>query len=418
MKEFICKINICHFASRIVLFIYSIVISLFCVTCGNPSKKSCYSEENQMEVLIDEIEGVNDDLHEYIDIPIAINLSHTDDLDMRQLLDAEYKVTRETDNDIYIDINSKYYNEYISGHRFIVPKLTVFENSENVEYLTLDLDIVNNTDERLSINELNIKVEESVPDTLPVIYICTAEDHSNCVYFVNESWFNWKGFIFSYSILGKDESFNGEYKKSLYIPFFDTYTIVNLLPDLKDMGYDFDELENCIRNRNIRLNSENNTDYNVNPIFTDTHSSYLVFSINSSDSEFDFFKEKFMPFELKKDIFNEYVGVAKLYGSIRFDDSNFEVKFIADISLSTTGGFGALSYANDQFDVRLKSFGSNYNLQYPYTTVIEPYGAEMIQLIVNADKSSSHKFHIDVKNDNGLKIRSKNIHFHHYYPKN
>ena len=154
-----------------------------------------------MEASIVASDGVEEILEEHIDIPIAINLSHTEDEDMKQLVDAEYEVTRETDKDIYIDINSEYYKEYISGNRFMASKLEFFENSENVEYLTMDLDLVNNTNERLSIDELNVIVDESTPDTIPVIYICTTEAYSNCIYFVDESWFNWKGFTFSYSIL-------------------------------------------------------------------------------------------------------------------------------------------------------------------------------------------------------------------------
>ena len=418
MKEPRCTKIIGHFTLTLAFLAYFIAIFLCLISCGNSSKKRITSEDYQMRMSIITGDVVNEILDEYIDIPIAINLSHTEDLDLKQSVDAEYEVTHETDNDIYIDINSEYYKNYISGHRFMASKLAFFENSENVEYLTMELDIVNNTDERLSINELNVAVDESSPDTLPVIYICTTESYSNCIYFVNQSWFNWKGFTFSYSILGNDESFGGKYNKSRHISFFDNYIIVDLLPDMKEMGYNFNELVNCIRNRNIRFNRENNTDWDTEPIFHDEHSHYLSFCINSNDDEFNFFQEKFKPFELKKDIFDEYVGIANLYGSIKFDDSNFVIDFIADISLSTAGGFGALSYANDKFDVKLKSLGNDYKLLYPYTTVIEPYGTEMIRLTVNADKSSSHKFHIDVKNDNGLRIKSKNIHFHHYYPKN
>lgn len=425
MKELLCTKNRLFFTPTMKLSLHFIVMSLFCVSCGNSSKKSSPSMDSQMEASIimqnsieDSIEDITEDITEDIDIPIAINLSHTEDEDMKQLVDAEYEVIRETDKDMYIDINSDYYKEYFSGHRFMASQLAFFEHSENVEYLTMDLDIVNNTNERLNINELNIIVDESIPDTLPVIYICTTENYSNCIYFVNESWFNWKGFTFSYSILSKDESFDGKYKKHRHITFFDKYAIIDLLPDMKEMGYNYEELVNCIRNRNIRFNRENNTDWDTEPIDHDEDAHHLTFYINSNDDEFAFFQEKFRPFELREDTFNEYVGTASLYGSIKFDNSDFVVDFIADISLSTSGGFGALSYANDKFDVELKSFGNDYELRYPYTTVIEPYGAEMIKLTVNADKSSSHKFYVDVKNGNGLKIRSKNIHFHHYYPKN
>lgn len=66
---------------------------------------------------------MDENSEETIDIPIAIFLSHTEEEDMKQLVDAEYEVIRETEKDIYIDINSEYYKNYISGYRFIAPQL-------------------------------------------------------------------------------------------------------------------------------------------------------------------------------------------------------------------------------------------------------------------------------------------------------
>lgn len=418
MNKFQCKNKLHLCTSELVILLCFVIVPFFSVSCGNSSKKNTSSADNQMEANLIGTDGLDEIAEESIDIPIAINLIHTEDEDMKQLVDAEYEITTETDNAIFIDINSTYYKQYKLGTRFKVDKLAFFENSENVEYLTLNLDVVNNTNDRLSINELNIIVESSKPDTLPIVYICTTQNYSNCLYFVNESWFNWKGFTFMYSIIGKDESFSGEYKKNIHIPYFDNYTIIDFLPDMREMGYDFDGLVENIRNRNIRHNRDNNTDWDIEPLSYDEHENYLGFSITKDDEDFSYFKDLFSPFELKKDFFDEYVGSATLYGSIKFDDSDFKVDFIAEISLSTSGGFGAMSYENDKFDVKLKSSGEDYMLRFPYTTVIEPYGAEMIKLSVKADKSSSHKFHIDIKNDNGLKIKSKDIHFHHYYPQN
>lgn len=399
-----------------LIFLLSIIATCLIIICDIFTNKKNVSVNNTLRAstII-----ATDEQTEDIDILIGVNLAHTEDEDMKKLIDAEYESVYETNNDIYIDINSDYYKKYISGHRFMAPKIPYFDNSENVEHLTMTFDIVNNTDERLSIDKLNIMVEESTPDTIPVIYICTTEDCSNCIYFVNESWFNWNGFTFDYSILKKGESFNGVYKKSRHISYFDKFTIVDLLPEMKDMGYNFDELVNHIRDKNIRLNRENNRDWDVEPIDSVGNYYFLTFYLSSNDADFNLFQEKFKPFELKESKFkDEYVGTASLYGSIRFDHSDFKVDFVAEISLSTAAGFGGLSYANDKFDVKLKTIGNNYILQYPYTTIIEPKGTEMIKLSITADISSSHKFYVDINNDNGLKVRSKNIHFHHYYPKN
>ena len=368
--------------------------SLISISCGNSSKKNITNEDCLIEASVVTTNDMDENTEETIDIPIAIHLSHTEDEDMKQLVDAEYEVIRETEKDIYIDINSEYYKNYISGYRFIAPQLALFNNSENVECLTINLDIVNNTNERLSIDELNVIVDESTLDTIPIIYICTTEAYSNCIYFVNESWFNWGGFTFSYSIMKKGESFNGEYKMHRHIDFFENYNIVDLLPDMKEMGYDFDNIVNIF----------------------EQYGSY--YSIE------DYEKMLYYPSDLPEDydlqcLFSPFdKGEAELYGKLKFDNIDFYVEFEAIVSLASWGGFGALSYANDNFDVKLNALGENYTLRYPYTTVIEPNGTEMIKLKVNADKSSSHKFHIDIKNGNGLIIRSKNIHYHHYYPKN
>ena len=398
------------FTSGMAFLLCLVVISMVSVSCGNSSKKNTSSDDNQMVANLIGTDGLGEIAEESIDIPVAINLIHTEDEEMKQLVDAEYEVTHETDKDVYIDINSRYYKHYMSGTRFMADKIAVFENSENVEYLTTNLDVVNNTNERLSIKELNIKVDESKPDTTPLIYICTTEEVSNSIYFVNESWFNWKGFTFSYSLMKSGESFDGQYKKKRHIPYFDSYTIIDLLPDMISMGYDYEGLIKSIKTLYPHSSDDEDTD--------DVSGKCVELYITEEDDNFGYFQNRFKPFRLKKGNFDEYVGSATLYGSIKFDDSDFKVDFIAEICLSTSGGFGALSYENDKFDVKLKSSGEDYTIRLPYTTVIEPYGTEMIKLSIKADKSSLHRFHVDIKNDNGLKIRSKDVHFHHYYPKN
>ena len=409
-----------------LVFALCLVFAIFMSTsCADSSKKGRTNEDGHEATL-----DASDDSEETIDIPIAITISRPkiddEEMEEEEIIEYDengevlermcnYEVTRETEKDIYIDANSPYYKDYLSGHRIKVEKHAFYESYEDVNGLTIDIDIVNNTDERLSIDELDLKVEESTPDSIPVIYICTTETNSNCVYFVNQSWFNWKGFTFSYSILEKGESFNGEYKKQQHISYFDSIAIIDLLPDMKEMGYDYDELVDCVR-RNKRIMYYEEDGYKTEPIIHNEYKNYFYFYLKPNDDDFLFYEEKFKPFGLKEE-YLEYVGVATLYGSIKFDFSDFSVDFVAEISLSTSAGFGAFSEANDQYDAKFKSSGEDYTLRYPYTTVIEPYGAEMVKLSIVADKPSFHKFHIDIKNGNGLKIRSKNINFHYFHPK-
>ena len=113
-----------------------------------------------------------------------------------------------------------------------------------------------------------------------------------------------------------------------------------------------------------------------------------------------------------------YYGYAKLYGELCFDNSNYCLKFQADINLSVHCEFGAGSDESDRFDVELNPHGYNYLLRYPYTTVIEPYGTERVSLIIKAEESSIHLFSIFAKNGNGINISSKVIDIHYMSPRN
>lgn len=333
---------------------------------------------------------------EISDIPISINLAHTEDEYLKQFNPVEYRITKESDKDITIDINSDYYKKYMSGRRFLVPKDAVL-STEILEYLTLNMDVVNNTDNKLDISGLEICVDESEPDSEPFVYIRTSEDMSNSISFINGSWFNWQGFTFSYRILKRGESFDGNYNKRKHISFFDNYITIDLLPDMKELGYDFDGL---LQRGLISCNYQEDGRYHV---FYEGESSSM--------------RNVFAPFEVKKvDEYNSE-GYATLYGTIQFDNSDVKIDFIAKVSLFTDG-LGAVSYENDRFDVQLKSSGTNYVLKYPYTTVIEPHGAEMVKLVVSAKQSSHHNFYIRLRNGNDLNIRTKDIHFHHFFPKN
>ncbi len=404
---------------RFLLLSYLAGIFLILISCVNSPEKNVINGDQTLEAALLKTEDKGETIDE-VDIPIAINLAHTENEDMRNLVDAEYEIMRETYAGIFIDTNSKYLKKYISGTRFKadhVSCLSAYEKSENVEYLTMNLDVVNNTNEQLSINELNVEVDESKPDSLPIVYICTTETRSNSLLLLNNSWFDWKGCTFSYSLLRRGETFNGRYKKRRYIPYFDDRVVIDLLPEMEKMGYDFNSLVNYVRDMNNRENRKNGVDSEDNPLHCDEEDNYLCFWSGMNSDDWPYLAERISPFGVKCSD-GSYKGIALLYGSLKFDNTDFKVDFVAEISLYTAGEFGALSYENDKFDVNLKSLGEDYTLRYPYTTVIEPGGSEMIKLSVKAGKSSSHRFYINIKNENGLKVRSKDIHFHYYYPKN
>lgn len=71
------------------------------------SRKKCYNGDQTLEAALLKTEDKGETIDE-VDIPIAINLAHTENEDMRNLVDAEYEIMRETDTGIFIDTNSKY----------------------------------------------------------------------------------------------------------------------------------------------------------------------------------------------------------------------------------------------------------------------------------------------------------------------
>ena len=145
---------------------------------------SCGASQNQQEGTAQEASIVSNDDNDKIDIPISVNLSHTEDEDQKAFAPSLYEIITNNSNEMSIDINDDYYKKYISGQRFEVPNYgTLMING--FEFLYLDLDIVNNTDKSLDINKLDICVKESVPDENPFIYIQTTDDKSNTISFIN-----------------------------------------------------------------------------------------------------------------------------------------------------------------------------------------------------------------------------------------
>ena len=396
-------------------FIFLLCIFLF-------SFISCNSKKNSKTLnasVIPDV-GMSDTLQEAIqvDLPISVNLKHTGDAKSLGEDYGKYKIIKETENAISIDIEEEYYSLYTSGKRFNAELCAFYDGGfPFVENLTLELDIVNNSDHTLDISQLDVVVDESSIDLLPVIHICTTQTKSNSITFVNDSWFNWKGMTFSYSLLRDGEKFDGKYKKSKYIPYFEDELTIDLLPDMKEMGYNLDRLIQAIKMYDQKR-EKGNIKKNYNPWITEDGDAYLKFIMSPDDPEFQAINNMFKPFSLKESVFeDEYEGQATLYGTLKFDNSNHKFDFIATVSLSFAGDLGAPSPENDSFDVKLRPEGKNYTIKFPYTTVIKPYGTEVVTLTLFVPKSSNHKFSIEAKNNNNLIIRSKDIYFHNYSPK-
>lgn len=400
-------------------------------------------------------------------IPIAVNLCH----------DTDFEVVKDTEDTIFIDWANKYYKEYTSENRFQAPEVAYYEPGiiGYKGYLKMDIDIVNNSKEPLDIEELNINVHDSNIDSLPFVYICTEEEKSNTITFVNASCFDWKGLTFYYSLLKNGEQFNDNYLDTLHLDYFENDTTIDYLPKMITMGYNYNKVSSffdvytdytapaILDSLYCHIPNEDETDtteayfrsevleyepdlgeldsiqnlYGSSKFFCDSievfRDSIDYYGYDSTDyyrQEFDIyiynekksFKNLFYPFNTnvfyRYGLETEYYGYALLMGKIVFDNTNYCIQFMARIYLNTYGGFGGWSDMSDCFDVEFRLSDSDYTLRYPYTTIIEPYGAERVSLIIKAKQSSNHKFNISSINGNDVIIQSKEIDIHYMSPKN
>lgn len=355
--------------------------------------------------------------------------------------DIFFKIVKETTDSIYIDASSVYYDEYTSGRRFTIP----MDGLTYCSFLNLQFDIINNSTKDLDIEELAVHVNRSHPDSLPFLFMHTTYGVSNVIIFQNESWFNWSGFNFRYSILKKGEKNNGKYQYERHINYFDHDTTINLLPELIEQGYNFrkvcetvyDSFSEIDYNRICRPDYDYEKYTNIDEDHLDYYepSCYEQICLNSLDTKIDEFcldtkitdslLSLFYPFDVTLDtivsddgsISGSYSAHAFLVGEIEFDKVKYLVKFSADVILGTTCGLGAVTYENDRFDIELRENDTNYTLRFPYSTVIHPNGNEMVALTIKAPKSSKHSLFVSLKNGNGLSIRSKDISIHYLQPR-
>lgn len=333
-----------------------------------------------------------------VDIPISVKI---DSEKRNEQSDLTFRCVEENDNSIIIEPTSPYYDSYISDSRMEIPMIAFVEGmpTEWNEYPHLEYYIINNTQQAISINSLEIEVDNSQLDPFPYLRILTEEAHSNCLTLVNDSWTNWGNIILNYTILKKGEAFDGVYKKKKTIPYFEELKRINFISDLKEMGYDDQAVKQLSRGE-----------------YSEPNESYVFAYITEDD--LDKCASIFYPFEIGKNIkFSDYMGFARIYGELIFEDSEHKVLFNGKLSLSTPGGFGAGMEENDAFDVQLLENGQNYTKAYPYITTIESGGSERVGLTFMCPKSSNHTFRLKAINENGLIIQSKTIQLHFLNPK-
>lgn len=334
----------------------------------------------------------------------------TEDISYGSSDNMTFYLKDETNDDISIWPTSGYFDEYISKERMELNYYPYDGNwCDNLDYPTLNFYITNNSGLTLSINSLNITVEKSEPDEFPYLYLYQDGDFSNSIFIWNESWGDWGNITFDYKILKKGEVFEGKYDKKLTIPYFKDFMIIDFYNDLKDMGYnpapygcstpEESELLSLLQKKYMISGNGCNYSHLFMP------SIYLWDDENVID-----YNAYFTPFEFSGD--GDFIGAcgfARFYGKLSFSESDFTKDIKGIIYLSPPHNGGAEMELKEKFDILLKTDGRDYNVRKPYVASIAPGESEMIQLTFRCPRSATHRFYLDIENENGLKIRSKNI---------
>lgn len=374
------------------LMIFSSFLILLATSCGrNKSKDQNLVDSTENFQTMYSEEEIN--FKTETNIPINLTVTHPDELLFEETM--RYKSIMSEDS-LMIYPSSHNYDGFHSQKPYTIPLIPSFEYSEDVEYLCLDAVITNNTDSPIITNELILYVESSFIDKSPYLYLCTVEDTANTLFISNESWVAHGGFTLEYSLLKKDEQFNGKYENKKEFINYEDVIAIDFTEDMKQMGYDFETLKNKF------MWSED--------------SCLTITTDDTSESP----SSLFYPFEWSTEEklgTTFYIGFCRLVGRIILKQNYPPIEFTAHLSLSTAGGFGADFDYNDHFEFELQNDNSNYIIKRPYNMTLRPQASEKIALKIKCEKSSYHKFKIKAISDNDLEISSIPISLHFMMPK-
>ena len=324
-----------------------------------------------------------------------------------------YVLKEESDEILVISPTSGYFDKYVSKDRMELGIANEGAWCDDLNYPQIEFYITNNSKENLNVSSLKVLVEKSKPDTLPYLFLFQNEDYANSIFIWNEAWSDWEDIIFDYVILRKGESFEGSYDRRLTIPYFKDRMIVDFYNDLTDMGYH--PVSESVAEDQYTDISWMPQKYKISGNGCD-YSHLNMPYINGNDASFDVRKasELFHPFEFSA-IQNEdgfvfqAFGFARFYGRLSFTGSDFTKEIKGCIYLSPPGTGGAEMELDEEYDVLLKYDEDNYVINKPYIASIAPGEAERLMLTFKCPRSSKHKFHLKIENENGLDIRSKDI---------
>lgn len=364
---------------------YSLICFLFLLfvssACSNTSSNTNNSQEDSLNTAKESPDIV---------VPIKIE-DRSDDEYYSDPHFMYFFITNESDDSIFIEPKSEYYDIFSSDKRMQVEWQEQEFLSDILEYPTLNFYIENNNDSPLTISSLDVCVSKSELDTFPYLQLYVNAEELFTMNIMNDSWYDWGDMKISYSILKRGESFNGHYEHTRTISFFTNDTTLNFQNDIKDIN---------------------------NEIY------YYLDESNLLDKDITVEDADILSYPYEYGCRNEpgfagnYYIFARMFGNISFTNSSFTKDFESRIFITTYWYGGQAIGVSDEFDVELKTEGSNYKLSFPYSTTIKPHDSERIQLTLKCPKSSIHNFLVRFNNDNGLDIRSKNVKLHYLNSRN
>lgn len=318
-----------------------------------------------------------------------------------------YSVTENIDS-ILILPTTGYFADYSSNN------VTQFHTerdvycSDFIENPKLQIHITNNSNETLSFNKLQVNVESSTLDTFPYLYIEELYSLRFGMQILNECWSNWGTMTIDYSFEKKGEPFNGKYKHTLKVPYFEDRAYIDFKQDIISDGLNYSKLEQ----------------YTTTGYFEEEYN-YPIFGRSACQSDIQFAKindeydlsdvklsEIAYPFEYSYGLDNVPFIFTRIHARLSFSNSKFTKKITGIIPITCFYPGGADDELVDKFDIELKPVGKNYSFDLPYIVTLKPGQSERVQLSIKCLKSSHHKMSLLLFNDMGEPYHSKPIRFY------
>lgn len=306
-------------------------------------------------------------------------------------------------------IYSKYLDQKAGANRFPFRR-PIFDapnecTSEVVLGLDLNCYVVNNTDRDIHVNRIRIDVDNSTADHFPYMKVETVDDVSSTIDILNCNYENWKYFDLDYTILLPGQKFDGKYKSSRRISYFENRKTIDFVEDIKKLVPGYEKIRKEVLD----------TEYSSLGLVD-------IEAVRGNKQVFEHFSGLLKPYSIKlagsDPEWDDYICTATVVMSIKFDTGeriNYEGPIY--LALGATGR-GAGMLEEDQFDVTLKPSGKGYSVWLPFVTTISRGGSTKLTFCISAPRTSTHDFKVIMENNEGVIMESKPCRLNFFNPRN